>query len=919
MGNKTTHHHHHDDSGARNHAYRMQQLSNQRASQQAQETAARRSHELRTQQQKDQRAAAAAAASRQHSYRMQQLEKQKQLEMQKEQERQRAAQRAFEERKKQMKLQEKTAAIARVKSDIVRFQTRSDQIQSELTKKLNPQLVQIEKELKLSEQDIETFTGNCERVLGEMDEEIKKQREKYKAADDKIRDVIQTADVDESNIPQFLNLVNDGLLFATMRGQHERDKMTAKLKVFSELIERTCNAKLAINTYFKDQGLQRFTPILAEEGYTKMFELKCPDQEDWDEMKVMLVEGLKNTDPDKKKQKMKSRERKMLEDVCRKPDKTWLPDQNDQEAIVRKSLMTSAGRLSKFFGILHNVTGEVDELLRLSPQLTEEQQKAIAYASKEEEEEKKETTEDVNERQLWDKDSQCLVLLEGSGDTWCCGRITDIMYDERGEWLQIEYSDRNNQIQTVQKQRFAKCLQPMNASARKAWTKGSECEIYSESSSKWVSGCIANTKNDDVGEWLQVEYDGRSKEIGRYSPQIRCCSMDDDAYSQSKDVATMQFQQKDMNQTNKQCNALNSVVIQKLHITESLVSDFVVDEKEMEAMESQINAELVPKQQELKAKKEQLEDVRVDMELIKDEIAMMEDDSDSGSDSDSDDDGLNLKELKKKKKKTRLKEKKLELSVAKIEKQIDVIERQKGGIVSIGNVLKEAFTVASNIEDSCLQIMKSQCVTRQSILLARELLKYKPAQPHAKAKPLWDTITTGIGDIFDNALQLNKIAATYFGFFVKFQYSFDHFVTCNKMNKNVSMLVALEHLNKDVTDIQAFQAKMDGKVDQLRDAAIKTIRDCVSNTAGAQEFETAISQRQVAESALREANAKYNAEKFKLDDEFQEKFGNQQRCIANKRSIEYQMKELNKNAAMNQQWIQQLGNQVKSLESLMVT
>merc|ERR1712154_39619 len=296
-------------------------------------------------------------------------------------------------------------------------------------------------------------------------------------------------------------------------------------------------------------------------------------------------------------------------------------------------------------------------------------------------------------------------------------------------------------------------------------------------------------------------------------------------------------------------------------------------------------------------------DIGADIEILEEEIELIqeeqeEEEEENENDDDSEDDNedeMDLKqkkkELKTKKKKLKLKYKKIELAVEKYKKQIASIEARRGGIMSQSDILQEAFSVATNIEDSCLQIIKSQAVTRQSILLSRELLKYKPAIPKAEAKPLWDTIEKGIGDIFQNALELSKISTKYFGFFMKFKQSFLHFVTANKIKKNVSLMVAAEHLVNDVKDIQQFQAKIDGQVDKLRDSAIKTIRDCVQNTAGAQEFETAMNKRKEA---------------------------NQEQWTSKQRIFEYQMQEEQKNTALNQQWIVQLAAQLKNLESLMV-
>eukprot|EP01083_Nonionella_stella_P148440 469829_1 len=82
---------------------------------------------------------------------------------------------------------------------------------------------------------------------------------------------------------------------------------------------------------------------------------------------------------------------------------------------------------------------------------------------------------------------------------------------------------------------------------------------------------------------------------------------------------------------------------------------------------------------------------------------------------------------------------------------------------------------------------------------------------------------------------------------------------------------------------------MEDKDNELREAAIKTIRDCVRYTAGAQEFETAVNERKIAKAALREACAIYNGAKLDFDVVLKGKCANQQRLMTNKSNIQFEM------------------------------
>eukprot|EP01084_Bolivina_argentea_P240544 404077_1 len=60
---------------------------------------------------------------------------------------------------------------------------------------------------------------------------------------------------------------------------------------------------------------------------------------------------------------------------------------------------------------------------------------------------------------------------------------------------------------------------------RKAWEKGSKCEIYSKTNETWYSGDIVGIKMEQKDEWLQVKYDADNKakiiEISRFSHDVR--------------------------------------------------------------------------------------------------------------------------------------------------------------------------------------------------------------------------------------------------------------------------------------------------------------------------------------------------------------------------------------------------------------
>lgn len=150
-------------------------------------------------------------------------------------------------------------------------------------------------------------------------EEIKVQQEKFERAQSEIQDAIDRTNVSEYDIPRFLNLINDGLMFGVMSGQQEVNKFAdtqrATLAVFSELIQGIRSSKLSISSYFKSVDLERLVPVLAKSGYYNMDDIKCDDTKEWSEILGVVENGLKAMG---KKQKLNMKERKFLKKYCLK-------------------------------------------------------------------------------------------------------------------------------------------------------------------------------------------------------------------------------------------------------------------------------------------------------------------------------------------------------------------------------------------------------------------------------------------------------------------------------------------------------------------------------------------------------------------------------------------------------------------------
>jgi len=66
---------------------------------------------------------------------------------------------------------------------------------------------------------------------------------------------------------------------------------------------------------------------------------------------------------------------------------------------------------------------------------------------------------------------------------------------------------------------------------RENWKIGDKVEIFSNSQNKWFDGEITDITNDEEGEWLEITAGHITKEVDRYSSDVRIPGMEEDGYS----------------------------------------------------------------------------------------------------------------------------------------------------------------------------------------------------------------------------------------------------------------------------------------------------------------------------------------------------------------------------------------------------
>jgi len=114
-----------------------------------------------------------------------------------------------------------------------------------------------------------------------------------------------------------------------------------------------------------------------------------------------------------------------------------------------------------------------------------------------------------------------------------------------------------------------------------------------------------------------------------------------------------------------------------------------------------------------------------------------------------------------------------------------------------------------------------------------------------------------------------KTAATFFGFFIKFQSSLHVFIKAVQNNPNISFSASLAELRSDANAFTKFQKENSKKIEELTDTTFKCLSDIMKNMIGFKTFEAAKKQEKEQWSEYLKKLEKYrNAEKQFYDEKY---------------------------------------------------
>eukprot|EP01084_Bolivina_argentea_P237041 398475_1 len=226
-----------------------------------------------------------------------------------------------------------------------------------------------------------------------------------------------------------------------------------------------------------------------------------------------------------------------------------------------------------------------------------------------------------------------------------------------------------------------------------------------------------------------------------------------------------------------------------------------------------------------------------------------------------------------------------------------------------------AYTLAMSVENCCMRIINSQGQIRQSVFLGSEILKLKPANMKEETKVLWDAVDAGIVQIFNSALEMVKVSATYFSFFLRFQSSFQYFISCYQQNENISLFTSLERLKKDVREFNAFKENFSNSVAELSKTAMKCIENCVKKAIGAASFAKARESREKTLKIYLSKQKLFDEKGLNLDNELEKMKQDKIQISAESAAAKYDVEKLTNRIQQNKQYLAQCQNSLNELQT----
>eukprot|EP01083_Nonionella_stella_P106189 306031_1 len=812
-----------------------------------------------------------------------------------------------------------------------------------------------------------------------IQQSINAAKSKYAEAHGKIRNAINQTNVDEGSIPQFLNLINDGLVVSTLSDTVKREELNSKLGVFAELIERKTKTSMSIDTFFTGR-LAPFVKYLKAQEFASMDDLLCDDEKDFNGIVEIVEKGInkenreikryntkvdasnakitqKNAEIDEKvagidekiaaieKKAYQLREDKAKENDWEKVQQT-IAEIDQKIATIQKKIVELNAKEKKDGGKeedeekakelkAHNAHEKEDgdkgkDITGIDQQIAMNEKTIVELNANKDgaKEENKEKTIGTLQKEMDELNAQKAKEQED-------GAKGKKMADELSAQQEILRQKKQQKKDTLKdKKELGERRDPI-APIRTKKMKGGPLfqklkKLCMRDLAEGKRGWITKLGDDpDTDVDIDIYFKGNLASFAKYlkdgdyeTMEDLLCDPDEDGEDKFEEILDIieagieQEEGKPLKRGSSRTEsgamrALKQMCLKKLaHAKGGWIEQQTQKKEIVTAQLTEVSpclatffgamdvavttarkyleytAQNTPAQTlAIKNADENEKKLKAigweSAQAITDEEE--EETKDEYEDEDEDEGALAMERVYKDRERQlakppeRLNEEQagaLELArkennalrtavVAEMHVVNALAPQFEGGTLPFTR--KTGLTLARDVETCSLQIMESQATIRSSVLIARQLVEFKPAKPGKQAAPFWKVIDAGIVNIFNNYIEMMKIASIYFSYFVKFKAAFEYYVSCREIQKEDSdLMVATEYLQRDVKSFTAFKSKMQATVDKLTNDAKTIISDCVSKTSGAQSFKKAQEEREKATAELLRQQKDLNDKRFKL-------------------------------------------------------
>eukprot|EP01083_Nonionella_stella_P164655 545640_1 len=810
------------------------------------------------------------------------------------------------------------------------------------------------KEIKITAGKEEQLKGDYlrhrakyEQDLAVIVKKIELAAEKYADAHGKIRDAINGTNVDEGSIPQFLNLINDGLVVSTLSDTVKREELNSKLGVFAELIERKTKTSMSIDTFFTGR-LAPFVKYLKAQEFASMDDLLCDDEKDFNGIVEIVEKGInkenreikryntkvdasnakitqKNAEIDEKvagidekiaaieKKAYQLREDKAKENDWEKVQQT-IAEIDQKIATIQKKIVELNAKEKKDGGKeedeekakelkAHNAHEKEDgdkgkDITGIDQQIAMNEKTIVELNANKDgaKEENKEKTIGTLQKEMDELNAQKAKEQED-------GAKGKKMADELSAQQEILRQKKQQKKDTLKdKKELGERRDPI-APIRTKKMKGGPLfqklkKLCMRNLAEGKRGWITKADDSDTEVDIDMYFKGKLAPFAKYLKNEGYDAMEDilcedeDEFEMILDIIEAGIAEDKGKPLKKGTSGKESVAyrcLEKMCLRKNAgakdgwISEQKKKKKVVTAQLNEVSPLLATFFGEIdvavnEARKylvcgkdktpEQLlaiKNASVNEKKLKAIKASEEDESEEDEDKEENKEDAGVSEEEARELKLMKQENTAYLSAAVVRLHVVDALAHKFEEGEQPETRKTGLTLARDVETCSLQIMESQATIRSSVLIARQLVEFKPAKPGKQAAPFWKVIDAGIVNIFNNYIEMMKIASIYFSYFVKFKAAFEYYVSCREIQKEDSdLMVATEYLQRDVKSFTAFKSKMQATVDKLTNDAKTIISDCVSKTSGAQSFKKAQEEREKATAELLRQQKDLNDKRFKL-------------------------------------------------------